>query len=91
MEARSIERILVTSDFGKSFRRLPRHVQDLLARKEEWFKANPFDPRLRTHRLHGRLQDYWAYSVNRQYRVLFRFASLRVVVYYDVGTHGVYK
>jgi hypothetical protein len=34
-----------------------------------------FDPRLRTHNLKGELSAYWAYSVNREYRILFRFVG----------------
>ena len=30
---------------------------------------------IRTHKLKGELSAYWAYSVNREYRVLFRFLS----------------
>jgi hypothetical protein len=36
-------------------------------------RKDAFDPRLRTHKLKGELSAYWAYSVNREYRVLFRF------------------
>jgi mRNA-degrading endonuclease YafQ of YafQ-DinJ toxin-antitoxin module len=50
-----------------------------------------FDPRLRTHKLKGELSAYWAYSVNREYRVLFRFLGPSEVLYYDVGTHEIYR
>lgn len=91
MPARSIERIFVTSDFRRSFRRLPGNIQELFARKEVWFKADAFDSRLRTHRLHGKLKGFWAYSISHQYRVLFRFVNARTVAYLDVGTHEVYR
>ena len=32
-------------------------------------------------------QPYWAYSVTREYRVLFRFVGSSETLYYDVGTH----
>ena len=52
---------------------------------------NAFDPRLRTHKLRGALAGYWAYSVNYQYRVLFRFLASDAVLYYDIGTHDIYR
>ena len=65
----------VTSDVEKAFRKLPTRIQDLAERKDQWFRANAFDPRLRTHQLKGSLEGFWSYSVNDQYRVLFRFLA----------------
>jgi len=91
MTSRPIATVRATSDFEKAFRKLPVHLQALAERKDRWFRANAYDPRLRTHKLKGPLEGYWAYSVNRQYRVLFRFLSGDEVIYYDVGTHDIYR
>lgn len=37
------------------------------------FAAEPKDPLLRTHRLTGDLDGYWAFSVDEDLRVLFRW------------------
>jgi len=84
-------RIGYTSKFGKSLNNLPRDIQSLVVKKDELFRLNPFDARLRTHRLKGKLADYWAYSVNYHYRILFKFKNEFEVVYFDVGTHEVYR
>ncbi|HWO43129.1 MAG TPA: type II toxin-antitoxin system mRNA interferase toxin, RelE/StbE family [Candidatus Eisenbacteria bacterium] len=89
--ARAISTVHVTPDFEKAFLRLPKHIQALASRKDQWFRKDAFDPRLRTHKLKGELSSYWAYSVNREYRVLFRFLSPSEVLYYDVGTHEIYR
>ena len=89
--ARPITVIHVTPDFEKTFLRLPKHIQHLATRKDQWFRRDAFDPRLRTHKLKGELAPYWAYSVNREYRVLFRFLGSREVIYYDIGTHEIYR
>lgn len=91
MAPRRIERVHVTPDFRKAYRKLPKRIQTLADRKDAWFRRNPFDPRLRTHKLAGPLQGRWAYSVNREYRVLFRFLSAHDVLYYDIGTHQIYR
>jgi toxin HigB-1 len=72
---RPISIVHVTPDFEKAFLRLPKHIQTLATRKDQWFRKHAFDPRLRTHKLKGELSAYWAYSVNREYRVLFRFLT----------------
>ncbi len=37
------------------------------------FAADPKDPLLRTHKLSGDLDGYWAFSVDDDLRVLFRW------------------
>jgi proteic killer suppression protein len=83
--ARPISAVHITPDFEKAFLRLPKHIQNLANRKDRWFRQDAFDPRLRTHKLKGELSAYWAYSVNREYRVLFRFLGPHEILYYSRG------
>ena len=80
---RPISTVHITPDFEKAYLRLPKHIQNLA--------TDAFDPSLRTHKLKGELSAYWAYSINREYRVLFRFLGPSEVLYYDVGTHEIYR
>lgn len=89
--AHPILKVHSTSEFEKSFRRLPIRIQDLAAKKDTWFRQDAFDCRLHTHKLKGELSGYWSYYINRQYRILFRFLNGTEVVYYDIGTHDIYK
>lgn len=91
MKPRLITTILPAKGFRKSFNKLSAETQQLSAQKEDWFRENAHDPRLKTHRLHGKLDGYWSYSINQQYRVLFKFLNTDSVIYYDVGTHEIYK
>jgi mRNA-degrading endonuclease YafQ of YafQ-DinJ toxin-antitoxin module len=91
MLARLISEVHITSGFQKSFRKLPANVRNLSVRKDRIFRANAFERQLKTHRLKGELDGYWSYSVNFSYRVLFRFIEPDKVIYYDIGTHGIYK
>ena len=77
--------------FFKSFDKLPKSIQTLSTKKDEMFCKNPFDPILHTHKLKGKLVGAWSYSVNYEYRVLFRFIKSNEVIYYDIGTHEIYK
>jgi addiction module RelE/StbE family toxin len=86
-----IVKIHVTSDFEKAFRKIPHQIQILAEKKDKWFRANSFDARLRTHQLRGELKGFWSYSINYHFRILFRFIQHDEVVYYDIGTHQIYR
>ncbi|MBI3324490.1 MAG: type II toxin-antitoxin system mRNA interferase toxin, RelE/StbE family [Candidatus Omnitrophica bacterium] len=86
-----IKRIHVSPRFFKSFAKLPPSIQALAKEKDILFRTNPFDSRLRTHKLKGQLAGVWAYWVTHSYRVLFRFLADNEALYYDIGTHDVYR
>jgi len=48
--------------------------------------AGPADPLLRTHKLKGDLRDYWAFSVDADLRVLFRWDG-DVALLVNLGSH----
>lgn len=89
--AHPILRVHSTSEFEKSFSKLPVGIQGLATKKDKWFRHDALDPRLHTHKLKGELDGYWSYYVNHRYRVLFRFLDGKEVVYYDIGTHNIYR
>ncbi len=86
-----IRQVHFSTRFFKSFSKLPASLQTLAKGKDVWFRTNPFDARLRTHKLKGALAGSWAYSVNHRYRVLFRFITDDEVLYYDIGPHTIYR
>ena len=80
-----------TSQFKKSFRKLPKNIKKKAKIRDKDFRNNPFIPGLQTHKLKGKLKDYWAYSINEDYRILFRFIDKSKVIYFNIGTHEIYK
>ncbi len=50
------------------------------------FAADPLDPLLRTHKLKGELDAYWAFSVDDDLRVLFRWNGDEAFLV-NLGTH----
>ena len=86
-----INQIYPASRFVKSYRKLPEKIRTVAKEREKIFINDPLDKRLKTHKLKGRLKSYWSYSINYQYRIMFRFVDKDTVIYYDVGTHDVYK
>ena len=50
------------------------------------FAADPKDPLLRIHKLRGELAEYWAFSVDEDLRVLFRWDG-EVAFLVNLGSH----
>ena len=83
-------KIIQTARFLRSAQRLPKSIMKKSQIREAIFRKDPFDQRLRTHKLHGALDDFYAYSVDYHYRIIFRFLDSQTVAYHEIGTHDVY-
>lgn len=83
--------IKVTSHFSRNYKRLPRYIKIKTREREILFRQNPFDPRLKTHKLLGRDKEAWAFSIDYSYRIKFIFLSDEEVLFLDIGTHRIYK
>ncbi|MFA4831732.1 MAG: type II toxin-antitoxin system mRNA interferase toxin, RelE/StbE family [Patescibacteria group bacterium] len=77
--------------FAKMYRRLPLEVQKIAEKKEPIFRRDPFDRRLKTHKLQGRLNGYWAFSITYRYRIIFSFDNDIGVRFHAIGTHSIYQ
>ena len=80
--------------FSKSFKRAFKKKiagniehEERFWEKLELFKNNPFEATLKTHKLSGKLKDYWSFSVEYDLRVIFYFVDSESVVFIDIGTH----
>lgn len=80
-----------SSKFIKSYKKLPKRIKSLSEKKETFFTKDPFNKSLETHKLHGDFVGFWAFSVNKNYRIVFDFLAENVVRFYDIGTHDIYK
>ncbi|MBI2450442.1 MAG: type II toxin-antitoxin system mRNA interferase toxin, RelE/StbE family [Candidatus Nealsonbacteria bacterium] len=84
-------RILYSPEFARRYKKLSIEVQKKTEDKEIVFRNNPFDSRLNTHKLHGNLSDFWAFSVDQRYRIIFAFAERGVAKFYAIGDHSLYN
>lgn len=53
--------IHVDSHFKRNYNKLPQQVKELAKEKEGMFRDDPFDPRLKTHKLHGKEHEVYAF------------------------------
>ena len=86
-----IKNIYYSSHFEKAFGALPSGVKKLAIEKEKIFREDCFDKRLKTHKLKGKLDGYWSFSINYSYRILFEFSGGDEVGFIDAGTRSIYK
>ena len=78
-----------TSNFVKKWKKL-RNKGRMLERIQT-FRENPYSSKLKTHKLKGSLAKYWSFSINYKERILFGFKKKNEVVFYDFGSHDIYK
>ena len=82
--------IVLTPRFRRSFKRKIRGNKILETRfrdRVDIFQTDPFDPRLKSHRLSGQLQGSWSFSIDYDVRVVFSFVEANRVLFIDIGTH----
>ncbi len=83
-------KIYYESRFRRQYKKLLASVQDLAEEKEKLFRVNPFDPKLKTHKLHGKFRRFWAFWVDDVNRVIFKFISENHVEFHQIGDHDIY-
>jgi addiction module RelE/StbE family toxin len=85
-----LTKIIWDQGFKRIYQKRVRNDSEL--KKRFWttmrlFLKNPFDRRLRTHKLTGKLEGLWAFSVAYDCRVIFKFLSKDEVLLIDIGSH----
>jgi mRNA-degrading endonuclease YafQ of YafQ-DinJ toxin-antitoxin module len=79
-----------SSSFKRAFKKQIKGNTDLEVRfwqKLEQFTLEPFDSSLKTHKLSGKLKNFWSFSVDYDARVLFYFTEDDKAVFVDFGSH----
>lgn len=77
--------------FKRQYKKLSVSVQEEAENCEIIFRTNPFDTRLKTHKLKGRFDTYFAFSVNNKIRIIFDFVHAKKARFYQIGTHDIYR
>jgi addiction module RelE/StbE family toxin len=55
------------------------------------FVEDPFHPKLKTHKLKGKWEGLWSFSINYSDRVLFKFSGKETVDLINIGDHSIYR
>ena len=83
--------IRYSSKFKRQYKKLSKEVKVHAEKREVLFRKNPFDSRLKTHKLHGSQEGFMSFSVDYTYRIIFEFADTDTVIFYEIGTHDIYE
>ena len=82
--------VAFSSSFKKAFKKKikgDKEVKAMFWKEVEIFIKNPFDKRLKTHKLSGKLKDLWSFSIEYDLRVIFYFVGNDKVIFVDIGKH----
>lgn len=90
MQKRANE-IKYSPKFLKHLSQLPARIIREAQTKEILFKEDIFNPRLKTHKLHGKDKDCWGFWIDYTYRIKFCFLEIDEVLFLDIGTHDIYS
>ena len=77
--------------FLRNVSRLEKSLQDEVSEKLELFKDATSHKQLKVHKLRGRLKNYYSFSVNYKYRILFSYGGENEVNILAVGDHDIYQ
>jgi len=84
-------KILYSSKFAREYKKLPSDVKKIAEKKEAIFRKNPFDYRLKTHKLKGCLFGFFSFSINQKYRIIFEIIDNKTIWFHSIGDHSIYK
>jgi addiction module RelE/StbE family toxin len=82
--------IVWEDSFIKKLKKLIKIDNELKFKVQEKVKIfceNQFESSLKTHKLHGKLKDYWAFSIDYNYRIVFRYGNNNKVYLINIGSH----
>lgn len=86
-----VKAVHYNSDFQKQFQRLPLNFKKKAIKTEKLFRANPFHPSLRLHKLKGKLFGLWSISIDRKNRIIFKPLEDGIILLVSIGAHSIYE
>lgn len=82
--------VTFSSSFKRSFKKVIKNNKSLEEKfwlAVELFCNDPFNERLHTHKLSGKLKGLWAFRIDYDLRLIFFFSDKDHAVFTDVGKH----
>ena len=83
--------LLYTPAFIRSLGKLPSALQEEALEKIELFRNTRNHSSLRAHKLTGRLQGRYSFSVNYRYRIIFTYEKKSIAILHTIGDHSIYE
>jgi addiction module RelE/StbE family toxin len=83
--------IFYTKKFEREYKKLSKEIKLKVESREVIFRKNQHALTLKTHKLSGELGDFWSFSVDFSYRIIFEFVDQGNVFFHSIGSHDIYK
>ena len=81
-----------SDSFKKAFQKRIKstEIENEFWNRLEIFINDPFEAKLKTHKLSGKLKDLWSFSIEYDLRVVFYFTNDKPkrAVFVDIGSHN---
>ena len=84
-------KIFYTKKFEREYKKISKDLRLKTESREVIFRKNPFNIILKTHKLSGRLEGFWSFSVDFKNRVVFEFIDEKTVFFHSIGNHDIYN
>ncbi len=82
--------IFYSPKFAKQYRKLSLEIQREADKREIKFRKDPFAESLKTHKLRGRLEGFYSFSISYKHRVIFDFHDKKTIIFHLIGDHDIY-
>jgi mRNA-degrading endonuclease YafQ of YafQ-DinJ toxin-antitoxin module len=83
--------IVYSPFFIRKFNKLENGLQEDVFQRINLFKNRENHKMLEVHKLNGKFKEYFGFSVNYKFRIVFRYVSKNEVLFTDIGDHDIYK
>ena len=83
--------LVFTKTFLKQLKKLDKSFVSVVVEKIESFKNPDNHKRLEVHKLHGRLAQKYAFSINRKDRIIFIYQSDNEAIILTIDDHNFYR
>jgi mRNA-degrading endonuclease YafQ of YafQ-DinJ toxin-antitoxin module len=79
-----------TQEFIRKYDKLPHILTEEVKKKIQLFKDRKNHQRLKVHKLHGKYQGFFGFSIDRKNRIMFEWVSSQEARLHTVGDHSIY-
>ncbi|MEK7601056.1 MAG: type II toxin-antitoxin system mRNA interferase toxin, RelE/StbE family [Patescibacteria group bacterium] len=79
-----------TPEFFRSLKKLAPQIQEAVFKRIELFRERSNHQRLKVHKLHGKYQGFFGFSIDRKYRIMFEWISDNEARLHTAGDHSIY-
>ncbi len=84
-------KIEYSKQFLRLSKKLPKNIIDIAKQKTMMLAKDPFHSALKTHKLHGKFRKYFSFSINYEYRIVFKFVDKKTLLFLKIGKHDMYE